>query len=872
MIEIGTAEELARLGDPNDEEYPPEEDYALTSDIDANDVSFLRTDTFEEPGLINFGRFSGGSSTYFGSLDGLSQGDTVYFDTNDAGVVAGEDSWYDFDGDTFTFYEDEFPYNTNFVTFNYFGDAGSGVEARGLPPIHGFSGTFNGRGNTVKNIDGGDSLGENGLFGVVLSDPEIKNLSVENATTSGNPDTAGLLVTTTIDSVTITNCNVEGEIDSGAFAGGIIGQVSNSSGPKTTIEKCSGDILVRSSGTVEHGAIAASIVNAEIRDCEGAVETTSSTNTVGGIIGYMAVGTIDNCHGEVVGAGDVFDSGSIVGGASAPAQDGTLTIQDCSGSIECTTGTSNTVGGCIGEASDNVVVEDGSFTTTLRGTNMFTTGGVVGGAGDNVEVRRCTSDHEAIAIDSDGSFDCGGIIANVGSNCSIEDCYATVKAEGRTTSVGGALGGAASFTDINIDSVAATVDISIQEGNLDNVGGIAGQIDEGTITNCYALGTISTPGLGAIGGILGAGGGSTISNCYSIVQIEGSSAVGGIAGEAAASINSCYTISSIEASGEVGSILGTGAFGAEASISDTYYASDVTGFANSVGESIDGTDNSTELSLSQMEGSAAESNMPGLSFPGVYESKGGRTPILSSNPEVSTVTGTVRDANGMVVEGVSVVVGSEETKKTNQNGEYTFSERQMPVSVLSLGGTQSLVYHPTVQGESLNFQFGGVEIIAESPSDGSPLPGLGIQIDGNNFITDSEGRVEVDTLFIRDYEVTVLGQLSQTAQIDSQGEIVTINASDESPFSVSVTVRVTDSNSGNTVKNITAQIIESDAQSSIGDGEQISLLHDIRRGNPTVRVGFNDPRYKTEQREVDVTEGDTSIDFEVEPVVPTVNF
>jgi len=87
------------------------------------------------------------------------------------------------------------------------------------------------------------------------------------------------------------------------------------------------------------------------------------------------------------------------------------------------------------------------------------------------------------------------------------------------------------------------------------VGSLAGGIAQGTITNCYSVGTVSGSG-DYVGGLSGASGG-TIINCYSIVTVNGSSYAGGLVGYNSGTITNCYSTGSVTSTGpDVGGIVG----------------------------------------------------------------------------------------------------------------------------------------------------------------------------------------------------------------------------------------------------------------------------------------------------------------------------
>ena len=115
----------------------------------------------------------------------------------------------------------------------------------------------------------------------------------------------------------------------------------------------------------------------------------------------------------------------------------------------------------------------------------------------------------------------------------------------------------------------------------DGIGGIAGYLGSGSITNCYNTGTVA--GTNYVGGIVGYSYGS-ITNCYNTGSVTGtvtgSTYVGGIAGHMGSSsiITNCYNTGTVAGTNYVGGIVGH-IYG---SITNCYNTGTVTG-SNSVG-------------------------------------------------------------------------------------------------------------------------------------------------------------------------------------------------------------------------------------------------------------------------------------------------
>ena len=117
------------------------------------------------------------------------------------------------------------------------------------------------------------------------------------------------------------------------------------------------------------------------------------------------------------------------------------------------------------------------------------------------------------------------------------------------------------FGEIYIGSVKnlALENVNIS-GTHNYVGGVAGYLYGGSITNCYTTGIIK--GNDNIGGIAGYNNNSRIENCYSTATVNGNYYIGGIVGYiGAGSISACYSIGAISGNYIIGGIAGLFAAG-----------------------------------------------------------------------------------------------------------------------------------------------------------------------------------------------------------------------------------------------------------------------------------------------------------------------
>ncbi len=161
----------------------------------------------------------------------------------------------------------------------------------------------------------------------------------------------------------------------------------------------------------------------------------------------------------------------------------------------------------------------------------------------------------------------------------------------------GSVRGLSSTNKATIQNVGV-IDSFIQGGS--SVGGVVGNIDDTTISNCYNTGSVS--GRSSVGGVVGYAPDSTITNCYNTGTVEGQqnvggvvgnafstdmsncyntgtvsgtgSAVGGVVGSASSRITNCYNSGSVSGNGSVGGVVGYAYSGSTITITNTYYGGD----------------------------------------------------------------------------------------------------------------------------------------------------------------------------------------------------------------------------------------------------------------------------------------------------------
>ena len=106
-----------------------------------------------------------------------------------------------------------------------------------------------------------------------------------------------------------------------------------------------------------------------------------------------------------------------------------------------------------------------------------------------------------------------------------------------------------------------------------SVGGLVGINSEGTISNCYAICTVS--GTGSAGGLVGSNSEGIVSNCYATGSVSGTTMhTGGLAGYNDGTVSNCYATGSVSGNEYVGGLVG---YNSEGIVSNSYATGSVSG-------------------------------------------------------------------------------------------------------------------------------------------------------------------------------------------------------------------------------------------------------------------------------------------------------
>ncbi len=367
-----------------------------------------------------------------------------------------------------------------------------------------FTGSFDGSGYIITGLNIIANVNNIGLFGQT-SGAAITNLAIEQAEISApKKDNIAVLCGYSFNGTTISNCYVTGTVSGGTSVGGLVGYNQLS-----TIQNCYSlcSVIGDSKGSRVGGLVGYNFNNSPVTDCY-ATGNISGNNEVGGLIGKNQTTIIANCYatGEVTGS-------NFIGGLFGYNQTGVTTNCYATGNIS---GDENS-GGLCGYNWE------GSF------TNCYAQGNIQG-----------------------ESYNGGFVGYNIRG--AITECYAigTITGIDRSQYSGGFVGrndtGAISYC-------YATGNVTAKDFN----GGFAGYNSGGPITVCFAQGNVIGSG-DYSGGFVGAVNAGVISNSFASGNVTGKSYTAGFCGiiyTAAGSINNSYCIGYINGNGNyIGCFLG----------------------------------------------------------------------------------------------------------------------------------------------------------------------------------------------------------------------------------------------------------------------------------------------------------------------------
>jgi len=437
----------------------------------------------------------------------------------------------------------------DYALANNYNAAADGTYAR-APIQTNFAGTFDGLGNTIKNltIDDTTSADSVGLFAELVTGGEIANVVLTNANIQAGEDPyAGTLLGLNFgglvfgDSAGGTLTQTSGAL-SGLFGGlvgyNVQGTISNSSA--STAVSCADFCYVGGllGSNVEDGIIGSSYATGAVL---GGVDS-----AVGGLVGKVG--------GGGASFSDSYATGTVTGGTGADV--GGLAGWTESGSIKNSYATGVVSGGA--GSVDGGLLGIGDMTVTasyatgnVSGVGESTVGGLEGAAfGKKIE----NSSASGAITDGGGYYaDAGGLIGYA-DHVKLSGDFATGSVTGADYgAVGGLIG---DMLKVSLDNSYATG--AVVAGIEAYAGGLVGIDESGSIANSNASGTVTADTDSYVGGLVGTNlhASATISDSFATGTVTGTEGtlVGGLAGYFEGKISGSYATGAV--TGGIGSEVG----------------------------------------------------------------------------------------------------------------------------------------------------------------------------------------------------------------------------------------------------------------------------------------------------------------------------
>ena len=286
---------------------------------------------------------------------------------------------------------------------------------------------------------------------------------------------------------------------------------------------------------------------------------TGSFNRVGGVAGYAKNSLFDNCS---ISGGELKAANNMCGGIVAEAV--ACELKSCSTGNVKVTNTKNYAGGIVAYAHNGTVISDCSIEEGTEVSSPNEVGGIVGKI-EGGSISYAYVNKSKVNASSDDAGAVGGWVID---GCSIESSYISATEVSANVYAGGVAGllesssldacflnervkvsvtksGAGGIVGYMKKTGASTIKSCVVGGEStvtgpQNIGGIAGWLDTGTIEDCTILGSCSIiASADGAGGIIGraiskSGTLNTVNSCfvYDNTLVKGAYSVGGIVGYA----------------------------------------------------------------------------------------------------------------------------------------------------------------------------------------------------------------------------------------------------------------------------------------------------------------------------------------------------
>ena len=459
-----------------------------------------------------------------------------------------------------------------------------------------YEGTFNGNGHTISGLyikNTSSDTDYQGLFGYVSG--TVQNLSVSGSV-SGNRYVGGVVG---VNRGSVENCYNTGSVSGNRYVGGVVGD------NRGTVKNCYN--IGEVSGNRDVGGVVGWNISS-VTNCynTGSVSgpDSGSDNNVGGVVGYNS-GNVTNSYNTGAVSGNSYVGGVVglnhggvencyflqqngvpeqgIGGGDEEAEGAAavndLTDQDqfegwdfidtwrISKSLGFPVLQDNAQDGLPPGLGTKASPYEISTADELKNFATAVNGGIEKSAHaklmNNIDLSSVCSKEKGnwtpIGTSSkpySGNFD--------GNNYTISGLYIDSRANDQ-----GLFGYVGSSGKVQNLSVSGSVTSSVSGG--EDVGGIVGYNNGGTVTNCAFSGSVS--GKIGVGGVVGDNEGR-VENCHNAGEVSGNDYVGGVVGDNSGTVENCYNTGNISGNA-VGGVVGWNASGAN--VENCYNTGTVTG-------------------------------------------------------------------------------------------------------------------------------------------------------------------------------------------------------------------------------------------------------------------------------------------------------
>ena len=456
-----------------------------------------------------------------------------------------------------------------------------------------FTGTLDGDGHSVSGIYINSTADDQGLVGYLGSGGTLQNLGVKASYIKGGNRVGGLCGW---NYGTVSNCYNSGTVAGSSYVGGVCGMnmmgnvincynTGNVTGGsevggvcgynRGTVSNCYNSGSVTGTDIWFIGGVCGGNVFGNVTNCYNTGSVTGTGDYVGGVCGNNDGDTVTNCYYLIGTANSGIGSGS--GEATAKAADefqsGAVAYLLQGEQAEQVWGQNLTfapkdtypvLGGLKvvqnGDGYANELNQDGDFYLISTADELRLFASMVNSGQTNISAK-LTADIELNNTTGWENWSESNAPANTWTPIGNSSQPFTGTLDGAGHSVSGIY---INNTEIN----QGLVGVLGEGGTLQNlgvkasyikgdnqVGGVCGWNDMGSITNCYNTGSVESTGAEA-GGVCGTSTSGNVSNCYNTGSVTGYKRVGGVCGGNSGTVTNCYNTGSVEGNEIVGGVCG----------------------------------------------------------------------------------------------------------------------------------------------------------------------------------------------------------------------------------------------------------------------------------------------------------------------------